>query len=816
MATIHSEPASTGWSLVYEGFEPRQEGLREALCTLGNGYVATRGAAAEASADSVHYPGTYVAGCYNRLPTELAGRTVWNEDLVNVPNWLPLTFRIDGGPWFNLGEVEVLGYRLELDLASGILLRKVRFRDGQGRETALFSRRLVHMGQPHLAAHESVITPLNWAGRLDLLAALDGRVINSGVARYRQLNSKHLKPLETASPRDDTIYLKVRTSQSRIELAWAARTRVFDTGDVAAPERQLIKQPGYVAQLFSVQATKETPVTVEKAASLYTSRDRAISECGLAARQLLEGAGRFDELLQTHAEAWKHLWRRFDIAMETERDDGDDSRELRILRLHIFHLLQTASIHTTDLDVGVPARGLHGEAYRGHIFWDELFIFPLLNLRAPEITRALLMYRYRRLPEARIAARDAGYRGAMYPWQSGSDGREETQRLHLNPRSGRWLPDRSQRQRHVSSAIAYNVWQYYQVTADLRFLSLFGAEMMVEIARFWASIASYNQALDRYEIKGVMGPDEYHDGYPDREEGGVDNNAYTNLMAVWTLCRAQEVLGLLPADRARELRECLGLTDLEIAHWEDVSHKMRLLFHDGILCQFEGYERLEELNWAAYRERYGDIHRLDRILEAEGDTPNRYKLTKQADVLMLFYLFSAEELGELVERLGYTLDPDAIPRTIDYYMSRTSHGSTLGRVVGSWVLARSDRPGSWELFAQALESDVADAQGGTTPEGIHLGAMAGTVDIVQRCYTGLETRGDVLRLQPRLPLPLRHLRLRVQYRGHAIQLDLTHERVGITSLPCAAGSIKLALGDETFELAQGESREFPVATAKAR
>ena len=197
----------------------------------------------------------------------------------------------------------------------------------------------------------------------------------------------------------------------------------------------------------------------------------------------------------------------------------------------MFHLLQTVSEHTIDLDVGVPARGLHGEAYRGHIFWDELFVFPFLNLRFPELTRALLRYRVRRLPEARQAARAAGYRGAMYPWQSGSDGREETQRLHLNPRSGRWLPDNSHRQRHVNAAVAWNVWQYYQATGDLDFLAAYGAEMLLEIARFWASIATYNRALDRYEICGVMGPDEYHDGYPDRDEPGLDNNAYTNVMA---------------------------------------------------------------------------------------------------------------------------------------------------------------------------------------------------------------------------------------------------------------------------------------------
>ena len=181
-----------------------------------------------------------------------------------------------------------------------------------------------------------------------------------------------------------------------------------------------------------------------------------------------------------------------------------------MLRLHIFHLLQTTSFNAIDLDVGVPARGLHGEAYRGHIFWDELFIFPFLNLRIPELIRSLLMYPHRRLMEARHLAREAGHRGAMFPWQSGSSGCEESQMLHLNPRSGRWLPDHTHRQRHVNAAIAYNVWQYFHATGDVEFLWFFGAEMLLEIARFWASIATYNATRQRYEIHHVVGADEFH------------------------------------------------------------------------------------------------------------------------------------------------------------------------------------------------------------------------------------------------------------------------------------------------------------------
>ena len=168
------------------------------------------------------------------------------------------------------------------------------------------------------------------------------------------------------------------------------------------------------------------------------------------------------------------------------------------MRLHLFHLLQTVSPNSVDLDVGVPARGLHGEAYRGHVFWDELFVLPLLNLRLPELARTLLRYRSRRLPAARRAASAAGLGGAMFPWQSGSDGREESQQLHLNPRSGRWLPDATSRQRHINIAVAFNVWQHYQATGDGYFLSSTGAGMLLEVARCLADLAREDPATGRY------------------------------------------------------------------------------------------------------------------------------------------------------------------------------------------------------------------------------------------------------------------------------------------------------------------------------
>jgi alpha,alpha-trehalase len=800
-----------GWSLVYEGFDPSQERLRETLCTLGNGYFATRGAAPESTADASHYPGTYIAGCYDRLPSVVDGRTLEHEDLVNGPNWLPLTFRHPGQPWFSLHDVEVLSYRQELDLWRGILLRDLRVRDRAGRTTRVESRRLVSMASPHLAAVETSITPENWSGPLEIRAALDGRVVNDLVARYRDLAKDHLVPVTAAPLGRDGIFLKVRTHQSEVAIAQAAGLRLEVDGQRVDGAGTVVEEPRYIARDLQVEATAGRPVKIEKLVALYTSRDRAISECGLEARTAVTRAGDFGELLHAHALAWQHLWATFDVELEAQDPPVSAGNgalaTAAMVRLHVFHLLQTASIHTKDLDVGVPARGLHGEAYRGHVFWDELFIFPFLNLRMPEITRGLLLYRYRRLKEARAAAHAAGYRGAMFPWQSGSNGREETDVTFFNPRSGRWMADDSHLQRHVGGAIAYNVWQYYEVTGDLEFVVDYGAEMMLDIARFWASATTYNRALDRYEIHGVMGPDEYHDRYPGASEPpGLSNNAYTNVLAVWVLSRARAVLDILPDHVSRRLRDRLALTDAEIAEWDAISRRMRLVFHDdGVLSQFEGYETLKEFDWDAYRERYGHLYRLDFILEAEGDSTINYKLSKQPDVLMLFYLFSSEELRELFERLGYPFDEQTIVKNINYYYPRSAHDSSLSRVADSWVLARADRPGSWDVFMEALVTDVADIQGGTTPEGIHLGAMAGTVDILQRCYTGIELRGDVLTLKPRLPDALRRLRLFVRYRGQSLIIELESDSVRVQAMACQAPSIRVVVDGKTYELAASET-----------
>jgi trehalose/maltose hydrolase-like predicted phosphorylase len=713
---------------------------------------------------------------YNRLDDRVGGTAIDHESLVNLPNWLPLTFRINGGAWFDVDAVELSSYRQTLDLRTAVLTRELSFRDDFGRTTSVTQLRFVAMHMAHVAAMQTIIVAEDWSGTIQIRSTLDANVQNSLVERYSALAGKHLTLVNKCALSQNSVQLTVETTQSRIRVALASRTTARLDGRPVSERYRLIDEEFEVGTEFSADLVAGQTVDVEKIVTVATGRDVATSEPAVAAKRKLARQPGFAEILYKHSLAWAHLWERLDFKIDGHSDES------RTLRLHLLHLLQTVSCNSEDTDVGVPARGLHGEAYRGHIFWDELFIFPVLSLRLPTVTRSLLQYRYRRLPEAREAAKAAGHSGAMFPWQSGSDGREESPHLHLNPRSGRWNPDLSNRAHHVGIAVAYNVWQFYQVTADLAYLLEHGIELLVEIARFWVSRTTYDTEQDRYGINGVIGPDEFHSGYPERPYLGVNNNAYTNVMAVWVILRAIEALELIPLPDLLDLRERLDLTNDELAQWDHVSRRMFVPFHGGIISQFEGYDELEELNWDDYRKRYGNIQRLDRILEAENDDVNRYQAAKQADALMLLYLLSSDELREILMRLGYQFAPEQIPKMVDYYLARTSHGSTLSGVVHAWVLARANRDRAMEFFEQVLKSDVADIQGGTTSEGIHLAAMAGSVDLMQRCFTGLEMRRDRLVLSPQWPDSLgvlgfpiqfhgRHLYLRISGRGAEVSMD---------------------------------------------
>jgi len=793
------------WSITYHDYVPEKEKTREALLTVGNGYFGTRGAMAEAEAGQYNYPGTYMAGVYNRLVSKVDDRDTENEDLVNVINWLPVSFRIDDDDFFQLNKAEILEVRRALRFNNGVLYRRLVVRDEKGRETLIGTRRMASMDDPNLAAQEYTITPLNYSGKVTVRSGLHGDHINAGVERYSQLNQKHIEPVLLGSE-ENIQFIVVKTTQSHTVIAAAAQVTVFEGND-----REYVHiHKNHTAGRSQIEFTKKVRqgefLRVQKIVALYHNAGQEEVDPLEKALEICKKYKTFDEVLEKSALRWEEIWDNIDIRI------AGDRQAQKLMRLHLYHMMVTTSPLNASIDAGIPARGLHGEAYRGHIFWDELFILPFYNLHFKEVARSILMYRYRRLEEALKYAHEYGYQGAMFPWQSGSNGREETQVIHLNPVSGEWGADHSSLQRHVSLAIAYNIWQYYHITADMPFMEEYGAELLFEICRFWASKSKLNRVTGRYEIIKVMGPDEFHEKYQDTEEGGLKDNAYTNLMVAWMFGKAGELLGSMDTEKKVALLERLRITDGEMERWNDIASRINLVISaDGIIAQYDGYFGLKELDFEEYRRKYSNIYRMDRILKAEGKTPDEYKVAKQADTLMTFYNLSKEEVDRILERLDYSLPEDYLLKNLKYYLARTSHGSTLSRVVHAQLAnLTGDHKLSWELYLDALTSDYNDIQGGTTAEGIHAGVMAGTAWVALASFAGLDLHADYPRFNPNLPEHWRKISFSFIFRGDDYECEVTRETIRIRVDSDKTDGLKIGIRDKDFEIEAGEWTEFEI------
>ena len=390
--------------MVFDG--ESAEGVRESLCTLGNGYLATRGAAPEHRADGVHYPGTYLAGCYNRLRDTVHGEAVETESMVNIPNWMPMTMRIGDGPWLGQAGLDLVEERYELDLRGGQLTRQFQVRDAQSRVATVTQRRLVHRRLPNVCGLQTTVTPHGWSGDITFSSTVDPTVENRGVLRYQGLSSRHLStPLraERVDERDRAVRGRDQ-SVTHQDRRGGPHPSVRFSGRMFATRRthRWLDWPGVdgCGRRQSAGHGGE-----DRDSALFTRRrDLRARRCRVGTAG---GAARLRRSDRRHTLAWRQIWQRFHVDLTGGGLAVAGESVLRMVRLHLFHVLQTVSVHGVDGDVGVPARGLHGEAYRGHILWDELFVLPMLSLRLPEVSRALLLYRYRRL-RGRAAGGRAG------------------------------------------------------------------------------------------------------------------------------------------------------------------------------------------------------------------------------------------------------------------------------------------------------------------------------------------------------------------------------------------------------------------------
>jgi kojibiose phosphorylase len=434
--------------------------------------------------------------------------------------------------------------------------------------------------------------------------------------------------------------------------------------------------------------------------------------------------------------------------------------------------------------VSVGARALTGDIYKGHVFWDtEIFLLPFYTFTWPAAARAMLMYRYHTLPAARTKAESLGYRGALYAWESADTGEETTPPFALGPQRQIIPIHNGVREHHISADIAYAIWQYWQATRDTSFLLEAGAEILLETARFWASRAQLEDD-GRYHIRGVIGPDEYHDD--------VDDNAYTNVMAAFNIECALKIARLLKQrqrDRWESLRARLTLDAEEMAHWGEVQARLitGLNPETGLFEQFAGFFSLENIDLKAFTGRTAP---MDVVLG-----PERTRLSqvvKQADVIMLLIL------------LGHRYEPRIHETNFDYYEPRTGHGSSLSPPAHAVLAARLGRVElAKQLFDETAAIDLDDTMGNAAG-GVHIGALGGLWQAAILGFAGLQLENVGIRLEPHLPPSWRRMSFPVQWRRRRVRVRIEIEPLRLNVTLERGQPMSIHVGELRHQLTRGE------------
>jgi kojibiose phosphorylase len=709
---------------------------KETVFTIGNGYLGTRGAFEEG------YPGdwpfTLVHGVFDDVP-------IVNTELANAPNWLHLHLLVDGQR-FRMDRGEVLDYGRDLDLATGVLSRTVRWRSPKGHTVDLSFERFASLADEHVLGLRLHVASVDFAGSIELRAALPGFVDNQNYLHWDWVDQG---PLSSRR-----VYLAVRTKETGIILCEACQLQVVGA-DATTDVHDCHWTPTVVARQEIQPGEK---LTADKLVTVFTSRDSDDPQEAAVKALTRATAQGYDALRASSDAAWAETWDACNVIIE-----GDDAAD-RAVRYSLFQLLIAAPRH--DEHVSIGAKSLSGPGYHGHVFWDtEIFMLPFFIYTQPRLARNMLLYRYHTLPGARRVAEEAGgprgYEGALYAWESAATGDETTPRWVPDPRSQAlvriWTGDIEY---HVAADVAYAVHQYWRITGDDAFMHDHGAEIILDTARFWASIAAWNETRGAYEIRDVIGPDEYHDH--------VDNNAFTNRMAVWNLETALQVLDWLRAEdleKAEELIAKLNLSGQQLERWREIIDRMYvpqdaegdLGCGRGLIEQFDGFFDLTSVDLDTYEPRTTSMQDVLGIDETQA-----YQILKQPDVLMLLYLLESE------------YEPEVIAVNWDYYTPRTDHtyGSSLGPAIQAALAARyGDPDAAYEHFVRAIRTDLEDARGNTA-HGIHAAAAGGIWQAVVFGFAGVRLTEEGPVARPHLPAHWERITFRLRYRGERYEFDI--------------------------------------------
>jgi len=730
------------WIVNESEFNVKSQHKFETLFSLGNGYMGTRASLEERY--SRERRGFYIAGIFDEYPGEVT-------EMPNLPDWIETDIYINGEK-FNMYKGRIYQYSRNLNLKDGTLVRNFIWENHKGHILQFNFERIISMKNLHTALLKINIEPMNFSGKIEVVSGINGRVSNSG--------TQHLKEGIKRLVGDDILYIP-ETQQSEVKVYMRLSHNILVNKSTPNVEKEFIASRRILKRSFKFNFEKGDNIEINKYLSIYSSRDKKI-DGNLETKTLnnlnkIKAKG-YSKLKKEHIDKWSSIWNDIDIKIS-----GSNYDQLAI-RFALFHLIQMTPNH--DDRISIAAKGLSGEGYKGHVFWDtEIFILPFYIYNYPETAKKLLKYRYNTLDGARKKAKDNGYNGAMFAWESANSGEETTPKYgDVDILTGEeiriWSGETEQ---HITVDIQYAIDQYFKVTDDFKFMKNYGFEIFFESTRFWTSRLEYNDKRDYYEINNVMGPDEYKEH--------IDNNAFINHMVYWQFEKALEYIEIIrdkQPDFYKNLKTRINLNQEEIQEWKTKKDKIYLPQPEkgNIISQYEGYQDLPEIDLEKYKQ--GEVGDIFNDFGWEQITNS--KVSKQADVVILTYLLEDK------------FNTETIKANYDFYEPLTLHDSSLSPAIHAAVASRIGKiESAYNLFQRAARIDLGENMN-SSDKGLHSASLGGLWQAIIFGFAGFNYKDKKVYLNPKLPNKWNMVSFKIKVRDNVYQLAITKEKINIQEI----------------------------------
>ena len=750
--------AETSWIIEETSFHEKYTGKCESIFTQGNGYLGLRNSLEESYVDTVR--GMFITGTFNKASKEEATELPNVSDIVNMEIEL-------NGERFSMTEDNLKEYSRTLNLYTGETCRNVLWEGKNGNVVQLSFHRFVSYKNVHVIGAYVEIKPVNCDVKATVVSGINAQVTNHG--------AQHLTEFSKRAFEEKFLQMGMVTTESAVSIAVSTVHKVFQSGKYTedAASKIIDDRRKIHAEIQLVIPQGET-ARVEKISTVHSSRDleyvasgkepegENVCRDGLNNLKEAEEKG-YETLLEESKKVWEKIWKKQDIQIDSKEDDAQIA-----VRFALYHL--QIMVRREDNRVGIGAKALSGEGYKGHSFWDtETFIFPYFQMAEPETARTLLEFRYKGLYGARKKAIENGYKGAMYPWEAAwvSDGEVTPYVIGVNVHTGEpMICLTGVIEQHITSDIIFALWQYYAATDDQDFMDRYGYEMTIETARFWNSRLEWIEENNRYEIRDVIGPDEYKEH--------VDNNAYTNYMAHENMRLAAQVIACI-RDEKKDIygkmqklmqEEGTSLEQLE----EELKDKMKKLYlpqpdeKTGIIPQFDGYFDLKEIDLSVYKNAsvVGTVFH-----DYSGEDVQGMQAGKQADIVELLY------------QMEDITTPDNKAKNYVYYEARTLHDSSLSKAIHSITACDLGmEKEAYDMFMSAALTDLGQEMK-SSDAGIHSANMGGVWQDVVMGFGGIRIRDGHLRIAPNCPKQWEKFTYPLYWKGNELHITVCKDGVEV-------------------------------------